>query len=41
MEEKLKQIEEALEWCYGPDYREIDEARETYYNLLKEFEDEQ
>lgn len=41
MKEKLEQILEDLEWSYGPNYMEFDESRETYYNLLKQFENEQ
>ena len=41
MNEKLEKILSDLVWAYGPNYMEIDEARETYYNLLKEFENEQ
>ena len=41
MNEKLEQILNYLVWSYGPNYMEFDEARETYYNLLKEFENEQ
>lgn len=37
MEEKLKQIEEALEWCYGSDYKETDEYKE----IVKQLKDEQ
>lgn len=37
MEEKLKQIEEALEWCYGPDYKET----EMYKEIVKQLENEQ
>ena len=40
MNEKLKEILDHLVWSYGPNYMEFDEARETYYNLLKQFENE-
>lgn len=41
MKEKLEQILVHLMWSYGPNYMEFDESRETYYNLLKQFENEQ
>lgn len=41
MNEKLQKFLEDLEWSYGPNYMEFDESRETYYNLLKQFENEQ
>lgn len=40
MKEKLEQILGHLMWSYGPNYMEFDESRETYYNLLKQFENE-
>jgi len=39
--EKLEYFLNNLEWAYGSNYLEIDEARETAYNLLKEFQDGQ
>lgn len=41
MNEYLQKFLEDLVWSYGPNYMEFDESRETYYNLLKEFENEQ
>lgn len=41
MNEYLKEILDHLVWSYGPNYMEFDESRETYYNLLKQFENEQ
>ena len=41
MNKIFKEILDHLVWAYGPNYMEFDEARETYYNLLKQFENEQ